>query len=588
MPQTLDDFSVGDLILRHARAFPDKAALIVVANAADDAWTSVSYRELAVRAARRAHWLMAGANGLNRGDRVVLALPTGLEFAEAYVACLIGGLVAVPVPTPESSREAAHRFAGVVRDAEAGAVLAMERDVEELRNALAPEARALVRLVEPLPDDGIEPFATAAAGDLAVLQYTSGSIGDPKGVMISNANMKSNAGALAEALGLGPDDRIGGWVPMHHDMGLFAMLSTSLVLGMTCVLMPPMAFLKRPKDWLRVIDRHEITITAAPNFAYDMCLRTVSDADLDGLDLSRLRFAINGAEPIVEKVLREFTERFARAGLAPGVVTPGYGLAEATVFVSANSSDTLPRVFHADLDRLAHGELKAGGEAAWPLVGCGFPNDFDLRIVHPELCHEVPPGTIGEIWLRGPSVGLGYWRDPGATERTFRGTTRGDTGWLRTGDLGAVVDGELYVTGRRKEILIIRGRNLYPQDLEVEARASHSALHGLVGAAFSVPGETHEIPVIVHEVHPRTAAHELPAIVTAIQERLSARLGLAVDNVVLVRRGSVRRTTSGKIQRLAMRDRFLRGDLTWRHALLDAGTRRRADARREQAVGAGR
>ncbi|MEV6478861.1 fatty acyl-AMP ligase [Streptomyces sp. NPDC051576] len=568
---------LGELVLRHARATPDKPAFVLVTDVKADASDIMTYGELATRALRRLRGLTAEP-GLSQGDRVVLALPTGPEFVELYVACLMGGLVAVPVPVPGSSRDAGHRFAGIVRDCRAGLVLTTEQDLREVRAALAKTGQEhQCRAIMPLPEDDTDPTARPVVedGDVAVLQYTSGSISDPKGVMISHANITRNARAFADALGLGPADRLGGWAPLHHDMGLFLLLSTSLTLGGTCVLMSPLSFLKRPKDWLRMVDRHRITVTAAPSFAFELCLRTFSDADLDSVDLNRLRYVLNGAEPIVESVMNAFMERFRRAGFNPRAMTPGYGLAESTVFVTCKAPESLPQEFRADPDAFQRGELRSAEKNGTPLVGCGFPGDLELRIADPETGEEVAAQRIGEIWLRGPSVGLGYWNRPDDTEHTFRAATAvaaDGSDWLRTGDLGSVVDDELYVTGRLKELLIVRGRNIYPQDIEAEARASHPALTGLIGSAFSVPDATEERPVVVHEVHPRTAAEEFPAVAAAVRERLFSRLGLALGDIVLVRRGSVRRTTSGKIQRLAMRDRFLRGELARQYAESDTGT----------------
>jgi acyl-CoA synthetase (AMP-forming)/AMP-acid ligase II len=413
-----------------------------------------------------------------------------------------------------------------------------------------------------------------------LLQYSSGATGSPKGVMLAHRNVLANLAGLDRLIGLREDDSFGSWMPLHHDFGLYVQLTLPLIHGAHAVLMSPTDFVRRPVEWLRMMDRYGTTASSAPDFAYDMCVRVIPDEQLDGLDLSRLRFLANGSEPIHPPTMAAFGKRFARIGLQPSAFTAGYGMAEVTVYASGTPTPQEPTVVVADRRRLEDGEHPALVATRGPgkeLVGVGRPLALGTRIVDPRTREPLPDGDIGEIWLSGDSVGLGYWGRPELSEETFRARLTGDHDpgrtWLRTGDLGALVDGDLFVTGRLKEILIIRGRNLFPQDVEHEARAAHPALEGVVGAAFGVEAPEERL-VLVHEVSPRLPAEELPDVANALIQELTVAFGVPVRNVVLVRRGTVKRTTSGKIQRGAVRQDFLAGELTVLHAALEAEVRR--------------
>ncbi|WP_064743862.1 fatty acyl-AMP ligase [Actinomadura oligospora] len=548
---------IGEAFAERAAATPGKPAFVFVREPDDGPDTILTYRDLE-RRVRLCARLLRGR--LAPGERVMLALPTGPDFVVAYLGCLTAGVVAVPVPAPDGRREALERVTGIARDAGAALVLTDEPGLEAAR-AWTDEAGldGLACLTLAHLDEGEEAELGPGPerGDLAVLQYTSGSTGDPKGVMLTHGNILANVEALRVAGGLGPSDRLGGWIPLHHDMGLFALLSNALLIGGTCVLMSPVAFLKRPVEWLRTIDRHGLTGTAAPNFAFDRCTRLVTDEQLAELDLSRLRYMWNGSEPIHAPTMDAFTERFAPCGFRPETMSPGYGLAEATVFVSLRTA--APRTRTVD---------------GRDVVGCGTVAGLDARIVDPGTRRALPDGEIGEIWLSGASVGRGYWRRPEESAATFEAAVEGEGGrWLRTGDLGFLTDDEVFVTGRLREILIVHGRNLFPQDLEQAAREAHPALTGLVGAAFQVPAPDERV-VLLHEVSSRAEPADLPGIARAVSRRLATTLGVPAGNVVLVRRGTVRRTTSGKIRRGEMRTRFLGGGMAVLHAELEPAVRR--------------
>jgi acyl-CoA synthetase (AMP-forming)/AMP-acid ligase II len=419
---------------------------------------------------------------------------------------------------------------------------------------------------------------------LAILQYSSGSTGTPKGVMTDHANILANMAAIHAGAGTGVEDVIGQWAPVYHGIGLLFQLTAGLMFGAPVAIMPPTGFTRRPMDWLRMLDRHAATVTAAPNFAYELCTRVISDEQLGDLDLSRLRIVGNGGEPIHVPTMTAFAKRFAGAGLRPEAMTILYGMSEATAMVSATPLGVQPTVLVADRDRLESADDPAlvattRGEGR-EIVSVGAPPDgLEIRIVDPDTGWRRPAGAIGEIWLRGATIACGYWNrtelnaDVFAARLAEDDAGSADSGWLRTGDLGALVDGDLFVTGRLKEMMIVHGRNVFPQDVERAARESQPALAGRVGAAIGVSAPDERI-VLVHEVEPATPVGDLPAIAKAVSRRLTIKAEVPVRNVVLVRPGTVQLTITGKVRRGEMRAKFLAGDIDALHAELEPDVRR--------------
>ncbi|MEV8594615.1 fatty acyl-AMP ligase [Streptomyces sp. NPDC052012] len=517
------------------------------------------------------------------GDRVLILQSSRRLFAASFLACLYAGAVAVPVAPPGGRGHHDERIAGIVKDAAASCVLTEARDAPDVSQLLARTGFGdVVCAPADLPHPGqeeatpaadAEPYR-AAPQDVAYLQYTSGSTREPRGVMITHGNLVANQEAIRRALGTGAESRIGGWLPFHHDMGLVGQLLHPLWLGTTAVLLSPAAFVKKPAHWLRTVSRYRLTVSGGPDFAYDLCLRRVTDLQLAGLDLSGWRVAVNGGEPVRAETLRAFAERFAAAGLRPEALTPCYGLAEATLLVSGAAEPAPVRPRPADPAALeAHRLLDAPGDAPHrPLVACGPPAaGTEIRIVDPDTGTELPDGRIGEIWVRGAGVAPGYWRRPAETSETFDARLGGLGGHLRTGDLGTVRDGLLHVTGRIKDMIVIAGRNLYPQDLERTVQQ----IDPLFGAAtvFSVPDtEGRERVVVVQELRDRGHYDIDPdALAGAVETRIGEEYEIRTGGILLVRSGTVRRTASGKVERAAMRRMFLRGELTPLHARLDPG-----------------
>ncbi|WP_237291374.1 fatty acyl-AMP ligase [Streptomyces sp. Sge12] len=514
------------------------------------------------------------------GEPVLLVFSATTEFLKAFAGCLYAGAVAVPVPMPgEAGRDKRlGRTTAVLKDTGAKLVLTETAAAPEVALWLArnsrPDAACLVTDAPGIGDADAWRPVPARPDDFVFLQYTSGSVSEPRGVTVSHHNLLANQAALQKVLRTTREDRFGSWLPYFHDMGLVAHLLHPVWLGSHSVQVTPLSFVKRPLRWLQAIDEYGVTVGGGPNFSYDLCVRRVKDEQIAALDLSRWRLALNGAEPVRPESLDAFAERFAPAGFRPEALYPCYGLAEATLVVSGGAPGT-PHV-RKDFDRTALERdqvLRAGsGERARTLVGCGTPVDVDVRIVDPLTHRELPAGAVGEIWLRGYSVARGYWRRPAESVHTFLASLNGEeSNFLRTGDLGMLEDGQLFVTGRLKEVIIINGRNVYPQDVEWAARTVSPALTFGAGAAFSVDAGSEQL-VLVQEVRGADGA-ELRTVAQRMQALIGKEFEIPAGNVLLVRPGTVRRTSSGKVQRTLMRGLFLDGVLRGEYEVLTPDVR---------------
>ncbi|MEU5694769.1 fatty acyl-AMP ligase [Actinosynnema sp. NPDC020468] len=514
---------------------------------------SLSYPELDLRSARTAAWLRGR---LAPGDRALVLCPTAPEFATAFLGCLRAGVVAVPVPPPGRFRHERRRVTGIARDAGVRALLTDVATGPAVAAWAAEEGVSAPR--HEVDGPGPEPGSDRLADVPALLQYTSGSTGRPKGVVVTQANLLSNVDAIVAAHGMGRHDRFGGWIPLHHDMGLIGLLLPGILRGAGYVQLSPVAFLRRPHRWLRLLDRYDLHASASPDFGFDLCARRVTDEQLTDLDLSRVRGVVNGAEPVRASTVERFTARFAPAGFRAEAMVPSYGLAEATLMATCTPGRP-PRRVPFDPAALERGELRPA-DGSRELVGCGARRSGELLIVDPTSGAEREPGRIGEIWLRGPGVAAGYWRDEVATAAVFGAHTVDGRGpYLRTGDLGGVLDGDLFVTGRRKDVLVLRGRTLHPQDVEDELREAHPELAGLHGAVFAVDGVADL--VVVHEIRGHWGAERFAAVAAGIRHTVSREFGVVAGVVALVRPGAVLRTTSGKVERAATRAGYLADEL---------------------------
>ncbi|MEU4805011.1 fatty acyl-AMP ligase [Actinosynnema sp. NPDC023587] len=498
------------------------------------------------RARAVAAWLTAAGMA---GKPVLLLYPAGLDFLVAFLGCLYARAVAVPAPLPLSGSSRVDRVDRLVEDSGARLVLTDEAHVAALGGL---SARTFDETAAPgeLPE--------VDADTVAYLQYTSGSTSRPRGVEVTHGSLTHNLELFGKISGDVPVRRIGGWLPHHHDMGLVGLQLQALHAGADLVLLSPEAVIARPIRWLRAISDHRVDWTAAPDFGYAWATRRVGDQELAGLDLSCLTMAVSGAEPVRPATLDAFVHRFAPVGFRRTALNPGYGLAESTLVVTCTSRGLGPTVRSFTPASLAAGEVVATSDAdGVPLVGCGEPGGMEVRVADPATGVAVDDGTIGEIRVAGPSLAAGYHGDPAATRATF--VTGPDGRWLRTGDLGFVLGGQLYVTGRLKELIIVRGRNLYPHDIEFAALEAHPDAGR--GAAFGVrDADSGEHVVLVQEMR-RAARGDPGEFAEAVLDALTRQFGVAVS-IVVVRSNTIRHTTSGKVRRGHMRDLFLEGGLS--------------------------
>jgi acyl-CoA synthetase (AMP-forming)/AMP-acid ligase II len=498
--------------------------------------------------------------GARAGDRAVLVFPTGLEFFPAFFGCLYAGVAAVPVAPPRR-REGRDASAGIVEDCAPVAVLSPAGQADSLDAALG-----LVGRIPVLRTDELEARdAPRARGDVAFLQYTSGSTSAPKGVVVRQANVLANLEMMRAAMGGDAGSAIVSWTPLHHDMGLILNALHALRLGAPCVLMSPIGFLQRPLNWLRTIADQRADIAGGPNFAFDHCVVRYSAAAMEGVDLSGWRVAFNGAEPVRATTLQRFAETFAPHGFDARALYPCYGMAEATVLVSGGRPGAGPTVMEVDRAALQNGRIEpaALGERM-RLVGCGraLPGE-EIAIVDPDASTRLGPNRIGEIWLRGPNIAAGYFRNGEATRETFGAIIAGedDVVWLRTGDLGFMApDGELFIAGRLKDLIILRGVNHYPQDIEATAQRAPGMRAGY-GAAFVVDEDSGQPKLVVVQEIERTALRALDReeAIADIREAVAEEHHVSVHAVALVGPGLVPKTTSGKIQRRLIRRLWLEG-----------------------------
>ena len=531
--------------------------------------SSLTYAQLDVRARKIGRLLQEqGATG----ERVLLIYQPGLEYISAFFGCLYAGSVAVPIYPPSSSR-LLPRLQAVTVDSAAKFALSTAQWTEKISEDYdkAPQLSQLTWLSTDELREGSEAEWHSPGGDrdtLAFLQYTSGSTSLPKGVMVSHGNLLHNSWLIQNSFGTTTEDCGVIWLPPYHDMGLIGGLLQPLYAGFPMVCMEPLDFMQRPMRWLEAISRYKATISGGPNFSFELVADKVTPQELADLDLSSWRVAFNGAEPIRAEGLRKFAETFAVSGFQEEAFLPCYGLAEATLLVSGKLPSMVlgKRRFDTDaleLNQVTPVEQGADDQNARLLVSSGQAFEQKVIIVDPATLTECAPDGVGEVWVKGSSVAKGYWNNPEKTAETFHASLA-DTGegpFLRTGDLGFLHDGELFITGRVKDLIIIRGRNHYPQDIEFTVETSHVALRPGAGAAFSVTADGEERLVVVQEVERRYRNGDLAEPIHAIRQAVAEEHGVQVYAVVLVQFGSIPKTSSGKIQRHACRNGFLENSL---------------------------
>ncbi len=489
------------------------------------------------------------------GQRVLLACKGQQQFVVAFYACLLAGVVAVPAATPR--REVLqHRLQLIVRDAGARAILF---DCDELLHAdLIPELDELLKVdlrsgdiaprVQTTDWQPVLPELSAPA----FLQYTSGSTGDPKGVVVSHGNLVHNCAAIQDAMEITPKSVLFTALPLFHDMGLVGGVLQLMYSGCAALFLSPSEFVQYPERWLKIISEYGVTISGGPNFMYDLAARTIEPSQIEGVDLSSWNIAFCGAEPIRAATVARFTNRFAAHGFRAQAFYPCYGMAESTLLVTGVQAGSLPTV---------HRRMDAS------VLGCGVPRrDTRIEIVDPETLQRVPMGADGEIWVHGASVAQGYWRRPELSEHIFRAKLADDASgdaFLRTGDLGFIHDGQLFVSGRLKDLIILNGRKYSPQDIEDECEQSHGALRQAGGAAFDISGEEGPRLFVVFELRRDWLRRDRDwsDVITAMRAAVHAAYGLPLSEVVLIKPGTLPRTSSGKVRRNQCRMDYLAGRL---------------------------
>lgn len=503
---------------------------------------------------------------------VLLLFRPGLDFLRAYFACVLSGAIAAPL-RPAMTASEQNLILRICDDAKPGAILTTTPLLDRLR-ALLEGASPAARAIELLCADHFDPHAAAAwaqpardPAKLALLQYTSGSTSTPKGVMVSHENLLHNQSMIRAAFGHDRDSVVAGWLPMFHDMGLIGNVLQPLYLGVPSYLMDPMSFVQNPLRWLELISDSRATTSGGPNFGYDLCVRRVGAEEKERLDLSRWSLAFTGAEPVRMETLRRFTDAFAVAGFKREAFFPCYGLAEATLFVTGVEKAAAPScivVDRAALGRHEVADVAADDPARIELVCCGRPSDLTVQIVDPETRRALDEGEVGEIWVAGRSKAQGYWNRQELTRELFRARLEPDAGveYLRTGDLGFVRNGELYISGRLKELIIVRGRNHYPEDIEATVAALHDGFRRGSAAAFAIEVEGEERVVVVQELKRDAWEPSFEAeLMREVRAALQQKHGLALHDLALVAPRAVPKTSSGKLQRTLCKALYQAGTL---------------------------
>lgn len=508
------------------------------------------------------------------GERALMLFPSGLEFIVAFFGCLYAGVIGVPAYPPRKNHNL-NRLQSIITDCQPKFVLSTSK-VMRVAEPMFKETEGLSDGLVWVATDEVSPELASqwqdklvVADDLAFLQYTSGSTGSPKGVMVSHGNLIHNEAMMTQGLNFGPDVFFASWLPLFHDLGLIGATLQPLYMGGQSVLMTPASFLQRPIRWMQAISDYRANTAVAPNFAYELCARQISKEQKEGLDLSCWTRALSGAEAIRSETLDRFTAAFEPYGFKRSSFHGTYGLAEATLFVSGGGKHPRPvvkTVSGPELQENKFVEVPGGNETDLDVVGIGETHwrDQEVIIVDPEAHTHLEEGQIGEIWIKGENVAKGYWQRPEATKETFQAYTKdnNDGPYLRTGDLGTQIDGELFFTGRQKELIIIRGRNHYPHDIEKTVESCHEALRADNNAAFTIEVDGEDRLVVAQEVERRYRLKlDVEEVSRAARQAVAEKHELQLYAIVYLKPGRVQKTSSGKIQRRGMQQSYLNGSL---------------------------
>jgi acyl-CoA synthetase (AMP-forming)/AMP-acid ligase II len=561
--------SFGAALAFRAEEQPDELAFMLLDQEGEPEQT-LTFAEMHRRAQNIAALLL---EKMPLTGRALLLFPPGIDYGCALYGCFQAGIVGVSAPPPQPNRlhRTLPRLEAIAVDAEISAVLTTNfiREAADSFFKEGPLAEVEWLATDTAPDSGGVEVVTPDLGEMAFLQYTSGSTREPRGVMLSHENLLYNSDLVTEHAGHIPNGIRKGlsWLPPYHDMGLIAGVLQPVHSGGLCIVMNPLAVIKRPARWLEAMSRYRVTTSGGPNFAYDLCVRRVDEEVCERIDLSDWEVAFNGAEPIRADTLEAFSKKFGPSGFKREAFLTGFGLAEATLGVTGGKKEEEPKLLEIDARALEDGALlpPTGDGPAKVLVGSGTQLDDMSKVVvvntdEDRLCRD---GEVGEVWYAGPGVAQGYWRDPEETATVFNVTLPGDpdTAYLRTGDLGALVDGELYVVGRIKELIIINGRNIHPHDVEFSAESASPLLRSHCSAAFELEVDGEIRIGIVLEVSPVEKEDDYEEIMAAVRKRVADDLDLPLYWIGLCASGTVPKTTSGKIQRRLSKSMLAEDDM---------------------------
>ena len=527
--------------------------------------------ELATKARQVAFLLIN--HGVKHGDRILINHFPGIRYIISFFATLYAGGIAVPVYPPRFNTRM-DRISIIVKDS--GAKIALTSSLvtksmvldeeEDLKHITWIETDVNLNSISEIKDFELPSFSQ---DDMAFMQYTSGSTSSPKGVMLTHGSLLANLQGIYHKFEIDPQIDHGViWLPPYHDMGFIGGILVPLYSGFGVTLMSPFTFIQRPLRWLEAINKYRGTISGGPNFAYDQCVRRIRDSALESLDLSSWRVAFCGAEPIRPDILSSFSNRFSIAGFKEKALYPCYGLAESTLIVTGGKADEKFMTFDSDCQQLESEHIASLADEnnqekkrIRSFVACGSAlANHDVRIVHHETKELCSDGHIGEVWVSGPSVAKGYWKRTKATVESFQATYVGqenDKKYLRTGDLGFIKNNEIYITGRIKDMLIIRGKNFYPQDIEISVNQSHKLMKLGVGAVFSITKNEEEHVMVLSEVSENIATEVLDEVIEAIESRIFEDHGLSPGGIHLLKPSSIPFTSSGKVMRQASKKIFL-------------------------------
>ena len=546
----VNPFNIIEILEKHTLSQPNKTAYIFLGNGEKET-DVLTYSELAQKAKTIASYLKD-----YQGERALLLYPSGLEFISAFFGCLYAGVIPTPAYPPRRDQKLS-RLLSIVKDADARLALTTDFYIKNLQQRWLDET-SLTHLKWIATDNNAQngkgnfeqdvPYNISIKPEsLAFLQYTSGSTGNPKGVMISHENLMHNLKMIHKCFGHNIDSKGVIWLPAYHDMGLIGGVLEPIYGGFPVVLMPPIYFLHKPIRWLKAISKYKATTSGGPNFAYNLCIERIKPEQLDDIDLSSWDLAFNGAEPIKADTLKKFSEKFAPYGFKKEAFYPCYGMAETTLLVTGGNKKNPPII-----DKKSN------------IVGCGYPwFEQKVMIVNPDTLISCKEGETGEIWVSGKSVAQGYWQKEQETKDTFRANIAQEDkntpeNFLRTGDLGFLKDKELYITGRLKEMIIIKGENHYPHDIEISVEQSHPALQSNGGAAFTIDIDGEEKLIIVQEVK-RSYLRKIDTkkLKKKIIEAVITNNSLQIHEIILLQPVSIPKTSSGKIQRYLCKQMFL-------------------------------